>query len=306
MIQLIAESGSTKTSWYLINEENILWTGQTLGMNPYFANSSDLIIELKKIADSFSWISEDNHTTHTLDTAVNEGRINLEIESIDIIHFYGAGTSNPNTQSLLNDAFSKVFGMIPVRIETDILAAARALFGSNEGIACIIGTGSNCAVYNGNGFSDFAPSLGFSLGDEGSAGYFGKRIIRDYYVHRLPSVITSYLENNFDMDIHHTLDRMYRKKHGNAYIASFSSLMAEFKDHEYVVDLIERGMEEFNVYQLGYFKSISQNKVGMVGSVAYFHQDRIRKCLSKYGWDLVKVIQHPIQELVGFHQNKMV
>jgi N-acetylglucosamine kinase-like BadF-type ATPase len=286
MIQLIAESGSTKTSWYLIQEDQELCSTQTLGMNPYFTKKEELISELTTVA---SFLNDHLGSTR---------------EKLRTIHFYGAGYGNPATRRMLLKAFQEVFPGSSVQIETDLLAAARALFGNEPGIACIMGTGSNCGLYNGIDFIDRAPSLGFSLGDEGSAGFFGKWIVRDFYFKRLPTHIEDYVKTHFNMDINHTLDRTYRQKHGNAYIASFAQILATFREEDYIVDLIERAIQEFLTYQLGYFQDSSQRKVGMVGSVAFYHEERIRKILAKNGWDLVKVLQHPIHDLVAFHNQK--
>lgn len=283
MIQLIAESGSTKTSWYLTHDDQVICTTQTLGMNPYFAQQTDLMSQLHEVATY-------------LDDRVGSTR-----KEITAIHFYGAGYGNPETKKLLCGAFDAVFKGVPVQIETDLLAAARALFGRDTGIACIMGTGSNCGMYDGGNVIDQAPSLGFSLGDEGSAGFFGKWIVRDYYFKRLPAHIEEYLNEHFTMDINVTLDRLYRQKHGNAYIASFAQLLAAFHEDDYILDLLERGIEEFKKFQLGYFSQSAQRNVGMVGSVAYHHQVRIGEILAKDGWELVKVVQHPIHDLVSYH-----
>ena len=103
------------------------------------------------------------------------------------------------------------------------------------------------------------------------------------------------------MDINITLDRLYRQKHGNAYIASFAQIIAIFSEDDYILDLVERGIEEFMRFQLGYFSSSTRRKVGMVGSVAYYNKERISRILARDGWDLVKVLHHPIQELVAYH-----
>lgn len=288
MIQLIAESGSTKTSWHLIKENQELCSTKTLGMNPYFTKKEELISELTTVARFLS-----NHLGSTY-------------EKVTAIHFYGAGYGNPETRKILYEAFQEVFPGSNVQIETDLLAAARALFGSKSGIVCIMGTGSNCGLYGGIDFIDRAPSLGFSLGDEGSAGFFGKWIVRDYYFKRLPTHIEEYVNTHFSMDLNHTLDRTYHQKHGNAYIASFAKILATFREEDYILDLIERGIHEFVMYQLGYFHALPQKKVGMVGSLAFYHEEHIRNILAKDGWNLVKVLQHPIHDLVTYHNQKFI
>ncbi len=281
MRQLVAESGSTKTSWSLLEGDRLVWSGSTLGMNPYF-------VDLKKLCEILRSL-----------------RNNLPDHSFEQIYFYGSGCSNPAMKSLILKAFSTEFSNFKIEVDTDLMAAARALFGSNSGIVAILGTGASCGLFDGEHFSDYVPALGFSLGDEGSAGYFGKYIVRDYYYKILPTEISSYIDNHFDMDIDNTLNRLYKKEQGNAYIASFASVLSEFSTHFYSKHLIEEGIESFVKLQLRHFDSIEIKKIGIVGTVAAIHQKIIRKILSRQGWELVKVIKEPMELLTSYHmQNR--
>ncbi len=277
MTQLIAESGSSKTTWKLLDGEELLWSGRTLGMNPYFTDS----IELSR---QVHYLSRELPTT-----------------TIDTIFFYGAGCLNIAMKNQIKEAFYSVFPNIKVEVDTDLMAAARALFGSKSGIVAILGTGASCGLFDGEYFVDYAPSLGFSVGDEGSAGYFGKYIVRDYYYKLLPSDISSYIESNFDMDLNNTLHRLYKKKQGNAYIASFANVLSEFNSHVYTKNLIEKGIKSFVKLQLNYFDNIELKRIGIVGTVASIHRETVSKILSREGWELVKAIQDPIDLLVAYH-----
>lgn len=275
--QLVAESGSTKTIWSLIEGDRLLWSSRTLGLNPYF-------VDFKKLCEILQSLRND-----------------LPDHSFEQIYFYGSGCSNPAMKNLISEAFSSVFPKIKIEVDTDLIAAARALFGSNSGIVAILGTGASCGLFNGEYFSDYVPSLGFSLGDEGSAGYFGKYIVRDYYYKILPTEISSYIDNHFDMDIDNTLNRLYKNEQGNAYIASFASVLAEFSTHIYTKYLIEKGIKSFVRLQLGYFDSIELKKIGIVGTVAAIHQKTISEILTREGWELVKVIKEPMDLLIAYH-----
>ena len=281
MTQLIAESGSTKTTWKLLDGEKLLWSGRTLGMNPYFTDSTELSKQVQNLSRD------------------------LPTSTIDTIFFYGAGCSNQAMKNLIKDAYYTVFPEIKIEVETDLMAAARALFGSKSGIVAILGTGANCGAFDGVKFVDRVPSLGFSLGDEGSAGYFGKYIVRDYYYKLLPSDISSYIESNFDMDINNTLNRLYKKKQGNAYIASFANVLSEFNSHVYTKNLIEKGIKSFIKLQLSYFDHIELKRIGIVGTVAAVHRETISEILSRDGWELVKAIKDPIDLLVTYHMQSI-
>ncbi len=277
MTQLIAESGSTKTSWKLLDGEKLLWSGRTLGMNPYFTDS----IELSKQVQNLSR--------------------ELPTSTIDTIFFYGAGCSNLAMKKLIKEAFYTVFPELKVEVDTDLMAAARALFGSKSGIVAILGTGANCGAFDGVEFVDRVPSLGFSLGDEGSAGFFGKYLLRDFYYKRLPVQISDYMQQNFNMDINYTLTRLYKQGQGNAYVASFAAVLSHFQDHPYIHELIQQGIEAFIEFQLGYFKQWPDKNIGLVGTVGSVHERLIGSTLKNHGWNLVRVIQDPMEALLDFH-----
>ena len=57
-----------------------------------------------------------------------------------------------------------------VEVLHDLLGAARAACGKAPGIACILGTGSNTCLYDGNDVIDNVTNLGYLLGDEGKGG----------------------------------------------------------------------------------------------------------------------------------------
>ena len=78
---------------------------------------------------------------------------------------------------VLNRCFPKA----KANVYPDTLAACHALFGRNAGVACILGTGSNACVYDGEKITQSIVSLGFMLGDEGSGCHIGKRIVHDYF-----------------------------------------------------------------------------------------------------------------------------
>ncbi len=274
---LIADSGSTKTEWILTGESSGNKLFRSEGLNPYFCSKEQMVNEIGELKNQIGNIS------------------------VDHIYFYGAGSSDPSMQHIVSEALEAHFLNAEVEVKSDLLGAARSLFGDKSGIACILGTGSNSCVYDGIDIVDRLPSLGFVLGDEGSGGYFGKKIVRNYYYNRMPEELQRYLETKYNMDLEYTLDRVYRKPRGNAYIASFASLLTVFPDHEFIKDLVEKGTRDFARKQLAYFQKHEVKNVGMVGSIASIHRESIEKELVKMGYELEIVIQKPIDELVSYH-----
>ncbi len=280
MTLLIADSGSTKTEWILTDGLNQNKLYKTKGLNPYFTSKEQIASEVGGLVAQIGEVS------------------------IDKVLFYGAGCSSPVMSSLVYEAISSQFRNSEVVISTDLLASAKACFDDRVGIACILGTGSNSCVYDGEKIIDQIPSLGFTLGDEGSGGYFGKKLVRDYYYNIMPEELHKSLHSKFDMSLETTLDYMYRKPRGNAYIASFAYILAEFAEHPYIQDVVEKGFNEFVNKQLFYFKKHNIKNIGFVGSVAAYNEEILKRVLEEKGYELDIIVQKPIDRLVDTHLAK--
>src|SRR5688572_18525628 len=150
---LIADSGSTKTDWCLLQDnkkKHII----TQGLSPYFLNQEQISEIIKK-------------------------DLVPKMKSIvpDEIFFYGTGCSNPDNANIVKRAIREHFKTL-VKVDHDLMGAAKALCGHDKGIACILGTGSNSCFYNGKKIVKNSPGLGYVLGDEGSGAYLGKKVIQ--------------------------------------------------------------------------------------------------------------------------------
>lgn len=277
---LIADSGSTKTDWVLLRKGSTEQHIRTAGLNPYHRKRDEIISELKKVKQYCT------------------------SKPISQISFYGSGCGTATHRDLMKKLLSECFGLRTVRVYSDLLGAARALFGDEEGISCILGTGSNACYYDGKEIRMQVPSLGFALGDEGSGSYFGKQIVQDFYYNRLPGEIFGSLKQRRNMDLQYILNRVYKKEGGSAFIASFAEVLAEFPDHIYVKKLIKAGIEDFVEKQLNCLKGAPSTKVGMVGTVAYIHRHTIGEVLAEHNYSLILTLQSPIEGLIEYHLGK--
>ena len=165
---LVADSGSTKTDWVLIDNKKITTSFHTRGFNPYFTTAEKLHADL-------------------LQELPNE----LIPINITQVVFYGSGCSLPEMKNLIHLGLKKIFSQSEIEIEHDLLGAARALFKDATGIALILGTGANTCLYNGKEIVKNIPSLGFILGDEGGGDYLGKLFITELLYNNLPKDISS-------------------------------------------------------------------------------------------------------------------
>lgn len=274
---LIADSGSTKTEWVLVNQE-----GQEFfksdGLNPYFRTHGQLSEAIK-----------------------NGVKNSLKNTQVDEIFFYGSGSGNESRKAILQNAIRENFPESEIHIESDMLGAAIACFGKKEGVACIMGTGSNSCVYDGEKIVKSIPSLGFVFGDEGSGGYFGKRILNAYYYKTMPEDLRNALEETSDMSLESVLHKIYEEPQANKFVASFSKILGDYRDHPFIKNMVRKGFEAFADKQLGYFEESKEKEIGFVGSIASVYQQILEEVLSERGMDLSIVVRKPLDRLVDFH-----
>lgn len=274
---IIADSGSTKTEWILIDSSGNRSLFKTSGLNPYFLSESEI--------------------TERITDQLKQQIIDIEV---DEVHFYGAGCGSEVNKKVVANAISACFQKAAVFVESDLLGAARACFGNTEGVVCILGTGSNSCLYDGHKITKSIPSLGFIMGDEGSGGYFGKKILNSYFYRTMPEELRQALEKSHDMNLENVLNHVYKQPQANRYVASFTKLLFDFKDHPYCRTMLREGFEDFVSNQLNYFGDLSGKKISFVGSIAT-HREILEEVLNEHSLLLDTVIQKPINNLVEYH-----
>ena len=154
---LIADSGSTKTDWCVVENGQLIRQIFTKGTNPFFQSEEEISNEIA--------------------TALLP---RLTTDALDAVYFYGAGCGFPDKIAMVHRAITKHLRVKgEVEVNTDMLAAARGLCQHDAGIACIMGTGSNSCYYDGKQIVSNVSPLGFILGDEGSGAVLGKLLVGD-------------------------------------------------------------------------------------------------------------------------------
>ena len=276
---LIADSGSTKTHWLIKRYDGEVNELFSAGINPYFLNA-DGIVDI--VSESFQ---------------------NINIANISKIYFYGAGCSN-GKETIVNTALKTCFKHADViSVENDLLASARALYGNNPGVACILGTGSNAGVYSGSEFSSQIMSLGYVLGDEGSGAYLGRKLLMDYFRNEMPSYVSEKFQKIYDIKLSDVLERVYKKDFPNRYLASFAKFLGENKNEEYIRKIVKTSFEDFVKYQLLTLDfDKTKYEISFVGSVAYHFKDILNDILVKYSLNLGEIMRKPMDGLVDFHR----
>lgn len=273
---LIADSGATKTEWCLTNADKVQ-TVTTEGLNPYY------------------------HTVESIQKVVEQKLLPELDRPVEEIFFYGAGCDSDKKNAVVRKALKNAFPEIPINIYHDLLGAARACFLHESGIACILGTGSNSCLYDGKKITEHIHSLAFILGDEGSAGYFGKKLINKYFRFEIPDDLKEDLEQNYNMSLEHINKGLYDGAQKSRFIASYGSFLGKHADHPFIREMLYEGFENFISRIVLKYTNATDYEVRFIGSVAFSHQEMIKEILKKHGLKPGLFVRHPMERLVKFH-----
>src|SRR6201985_2159009 len=205
---LIADGGSTKTNWCLLNEEGKKVYFNTEGYNPYFS--------------SIAYIVNSLHESLPTD---------LDKDKITEVNYYGAGCSTQEKRDQVKEAMSAVFTNAEVNIGHDLMAAARALLGNTAGFAAILGTGTNTCLYDGKDIINNIDSGAYILGDEGSGCYIGKKLLVDYLRGYMPESVRQSFWDTFHLTPDEVNEEVYTKPLANRFCASFSKFVYDTNVH---------------------------------------------------------------------------
>jgi len=277
-VSLLADSGATKAEWCLIRngKKKTLFTQ---GISPYFLDTNGIIRLLQ-----------------------DELAGKLKGVSIDEIHYYGTGCANPKNADSVKKALKTVFPETKIQVNTDLMAAARAVCGHEKGIACILGTGSNSCYYNGKKIVKNSPGLGYVLGDEGSGAYLGKKVIQYYLYGTFDEDLRARFDAKYVTNTAEILDRVYKQPLPNRYLAGFTMFLAENRGHYMIENIIEDGLNDFFFHHLCKYNEVWKYPVSFVGSVAYGFADVIRELCNSYEFELGRILKNPMEGLVRYHK----
>ncbi len=281
----IVDSGSTKTTWLLQLDNKAIVRVETLGINP--VRDSEATIQ-KTMADARTLLGE------------NEEHPDLHDCSGMSVFFYGAGCIEPYSLVVQN-ALQASFPYAQVAVESDLLGAARALCGSTEGIACILGTGANSCFYDGTAIVAQTPALGWILGDEGSGAVLGRRLVGDVLKRQLPDSICEMFMKRFNLTQTDIIERVYRTPQPNRFLASLVPFLAEYSSepsiHAFLIDEFRRFLRR-NV--LAYHRV--DLPVSFVGGVASQFSVELTEAVQSEGLIMGTVLRDPVYGILKYHE----
>lgn len=274
---LIADSGSTKTAWCVLQERHPHSYFKSSGINPYMQNQEEIV--------------------HSLQVELLP---QLPPKSITTIFFYGAGCT-PDKAPLLENVFNQLFPQAEVNIHTDLLGAARSLCGCHTGISCILGTGSNSCLYDGNTITHNTPPLGFILGDEGSGAVLGKNLVGELIKGNMPQEIRKAFEEETKLTLPEIIQRVYRSPFPNRFLATLSSFIAAHREHPAIHTFLINNFRLFLVRNVAHYPHAHQLPIHFTGSIAYHFANELEEATHLEKFHIGKIQQNPLEGLVSFH-----
>jgi glucosamine kinase len=282
---VIADSGSSKTDWVVINESGErIDKIRTIGFNPYFQTSEFILSEVE---EAFSNLGDSLHL-------------------IEAVYFYGAGCSSPEKNLVIEKGLHPIFRNAKINVYHDLDAAAVATLGDSSGIACIIGTGSNSCVWSGEKVIANIPSHGYIFGDEASGSYLGKELLRRYLMGSLDSDLCKSFEDLYGLDKEQILNSTYREPSPNVYLAKFAKFYSSHAEHPTLISILEEGFNKFFEVRILPYDNYKAYPLGFVGSIAFYFHPVLKRVAEKYGMQIANVVQCPIDALVAYHAMKIV
>jgi glucosamine kinase len=277
---LIADSGSSKTAWRLIDEKGGINQFITRGMNPVHLGKEDLCGIIR------NELIEEN---------------DIKGEEITRIFFYGAGCIPGESSERMELVLKNVFMNADIEIADDMLAVARGVCGHAPGIACILGTGANSCLFDGTNITFKIPALGFILGDEGSGAWLGKEFLGAYIREELPGDLYQSFKKQYRLDRSAILNEVYRGDHPASFLASFSKFLFRHRAEQYVHRLVQRGFNSFLEKNVMRYPDYQSLPVHFSGSVAFYYSSILRQAASAKGIILKNIVEGPIAGLTLYH-----
>ena len=276
---LIADSGSTKTDWCVVEKGELVQQIFTKGTNPFFQSEEEISNEI-----ATALLPE------------------LKTNEFEAVYFYGAGCGFPDKIAVVHRALTKHLNVAgDVEVATDMLAAARGLCGREAGIACIMGTGSNSCYYDGESIVANVSPLGFILGDEGSGACLGKLMVGDLLKNQMTPELKEKFLAQFNLTPADIIDRVYRKPFPNRFLASLSPFLAQNISEPCIHELVLNSFKAFFKRNIMQYENYQNLKVNLIGSVAYYYKEVLAEAAEAMGIQLGTIIQSPMEGLIKYH-----
>lgn len=273
---IIADSSSTRTEWSIVDGDKVVERAFTSGVNPYFMTRREISHAIRLELPEAFFKHRSNH-----------------------VYFYGAGCANVEKNKIMESSLVAQF-KTHVTVESDLLGAARGLLVRKPGLACILGTGSNSCLYDGNEIIRTVSPLGFILGDEGSSAYMGKLMIADMLKGIAPKELIHKFYERFNVSPNMLMDDIYTYSMPNRTLARYSVFLSENLDNDYVYRLVYEALMSFftrNIIAYDY----AGEPISFVGATCVLYSDVLKKVASDFGATIEKIVPASMPGLIEYH-----
>lgn len=278
---LIAESGSTKTHWCLVDKHSVSNLISTPGINPLILTNAEIesiILPVSTLCDQ---------------------------HDIRKIYFFGAGCSTPSAIEKVHNSISSVFLNSQIFVDSDLIAACLSLAGNRPGIIGLLGTGSNSCLWNGHSVEVQIPSLGYVLGDEGGGVSFGKQLLVDYLKKQMPQDMSQRFAQKYKLTIRQVIERVYQTPMPNRFLASFAPFIEENIDNEYCYNIVCEQFNDFLKKNILLYPNVYTSDLYFCGSIAFSYTNILSKICAEQQLNIKKIVKEPIAELAIYFQKNM-
>lgn len=277
-MKLIIDSGATNTEWVVLDGDRVAGRFISKGFNPFYTKQE----EIEQVA------------REALTASMHSFKINK-------IYFYGTGCSTPENCNIIRDILNKFFPEAAISVYHDLQAAAVALLRNKKGIACILGTGSNSCLWDGKQIVENVPSLGYLLGDEGSAIYLGKLLLKKILGGKADDEITRSFYQYVGMNFSEVLHKIYRDIDVKRWIGSLSFFVSEHIHHPQIKEIAKRNFQDFLTHQVSEYSGFRDVEISFLGSIAYYLQDVLKEVMEDSGLKTGVIMQSPMEGLIDYY-----
>ena len=279
-MKLIIDGGSTKMEWILLDREVVKDRFTTEGYNPNYSDRHDLENRVLSVK------------TQRFAPLPNE---------IQSIHYYGTGCGNERNCLMIKDVFHCHFPNAEIHVTHDLMAACHAVLGHEEGVVCILGTGSNSCVYDGENIVKRAVSLGYLVGDEGSGMHIGREVVRAYFYGFMPADLRQQFDATYHLELKDFIQQLYQDGQPSKYLATFAKFAGTHQDVPFIHDLVKECFDAFLKAFVLRFEESKTMKISFIGSVAYHFQGILKECIKSHDLTMGEVMTSPAEGLVRYY-----
>lgn len=278
---LIADAGSSKVKWSVVSSSPEPFTFVTDGLNALLAEQEEVNAKLAEVRSRLC---------------------GMEIADV---WYYGSGCAIPRVCRKMDESLRSILGVEKAHVNSDLLGAARSLFGHRRGIACILGTGSNSCLYDGEEIERNVPSLGYVLGDEGSGAALGKRLVSEAFKGQLPANVREKFLDTYQLTLADILDKVYRSSAPNKFLASLVPFLSDNLWNPYVYSLVLEELIAFVKKNVAMYDGAHFLPVSFIGSIAANFEKILREAAASQGYTVSEITADPMAGLIRYHRDEV-